>query len=105
MAAAVDLTSILKRPDPMIYSQYWLMKRGLSVTWDNPDIQLFEPGGGAVDPTKLERAHDYEGAVQCWNNSYDAGVPAPPRPSVLLNFRHRHNERADSLAAHDDARP
>jgi hypothetical protein len=32
MAAAVDLTGILKRPDPMIYSQYWLMKQGLSVT-------------------------------------------------------------------------
>ena len=31
-----------KRPDPMIYSQYYLMSKGLAITWDNPDIQLFD---------------------------------------------------------------
>lgn len=25
-----------KRPDPMIYDQYYLMAQGLAVTWDNP---------------------------------------------------------------------
>ncbi len=28
--------AVLKRADPLIYSQYYLMKMGLSVTWDNP---------------------------------------------------------------------
>jgi len=82
----IDLTGILKRPDPMIYSQYWLMKQGLSVTWDNPDIQLFETDGIAVDPSKLQRAHDYEVVVRCWNNSYDAGVPVLPVHLSYLTF-------------------
>ena len=33
-----------KRPDPMIYSQYYLASKGIAVTWDNPDIQLFDGG-------------------------------------------------------------
>src|SRR5262245_29559219 len=28
------------RPDPLIYSQSYLMSLGLAVTWDNPDIVL-----------------------------------------------------------------
>jgi hypothetical protein len=28
-----------RRPDPTIYSQVYLMKLGLPVTWDNPDIR------------------------------------------------------------------
>jgi hypothetical protein len=27
-----------KRPDPMIYDQYYVMAQGFAVTWDNPDI-------------------------------------------------------------------
>jgi hypothetical protein len=34
----------LLRPDPTIYSQLYLMKLGLPVTWDNPDIRLFRNG-------------------------------------------------------------
>src|SRR5437016_11771124 len=33
--------AVLKRADPLIYSQYYLMKMRLSVTWDNPDIEIF----------------------------------------------------------------
>ena len=29
-------STIYKRPDPLIYSQYFLMSKGLAVTWDNP---------------------------------------------------------------------
>ena len=32
-----------RRPDPLIYSQTYLMSQGLSVTWDNPDIQHQNP--------------------------------------------------------------
>jgi hypothetical protein len=38
---------IYKRPDPMIYSQQYLMSLGLAVTWQNPDIHL-ELGGVPV---------------------------------------------------------
>ena len=33
-----------RRPDPCIYSQSYLMKLGLPVTWDNPDIILRRNG-------------------------------------------------------------
>jgi hypothetical protein len=32
------------RPDLLIYDQYYLTSLGLSVTWDNPDIQLYLNG-------------------------------------------------------------
>jgi hypothetical protein len=35
-------STIYKRPDPLIYSQYFFMARGFAVTWDNPDISLTE---------------------------------------------------------------
>ena len=42
-----------KRPDPMIYSQFYLLSKGLAVTWDNPDIQLFD-GTTAVSSHDLK---------------------------------------------------
>jgi hypothetical protein len=33
-----------KRPDPMIYDQYYLMSLGLAVSWQNPDIQILQGG-------------------------------------------------------------
>ena len=47
-----------KRPDPRIYSQAWLMARGLAVTWDNPDISLLD-GAAPVSPHALMPAHPY----------------------------------------------
>src|SRR5690349_9581341 len=32
------------RPDPCIYDQYYLMSLGLAVTWDNPDITIWQGG-------------------------------------------------------------
>src|SRR2546422_1035106 len=32
-----------KTPDPFLYSQYYLIRQGLDVTWDNPDIFLVLP--------------------------------------------------------------
>jgi hypothetical protein len=69
------LPDVYKRPDPMIYSQYWLMSQGLAVTWDNPDIQIFDMAGKPASPADLAPDTDYRVEVTCWNNSYDAGAP------------------------------
>jgi hypothetical protein len=63
--------SVYRRPDPLIYSQPFLMAQGLAVTWDNPDIQLFD-GDEAVASSSLAPDRDYTVRVQVWNNSYDA---------------------------------
>lgn len=69
-----------KRADPLLYSQPFLMKMGLAVTWDNPDIQLYR-NGSAVPSGQLERDTEYEVAVRVWNNSY--GAPAVGLPVYL----------------------
>ena len=51
-----------KRPDPLIYSQTYLMSLGIGVTWDNPDIQLFE-GGVPVPSSSLKADTEYDNAV------------------------------------------
>ena len=71
-----------KRPDPLLYAQFFLMKQGLSVTWDNPDIQLYD-AGLPVSSSKLVPDHDYDVVVRVWNNSYEA--PAANLP-VYLSF-------------------
>jgi hypothetical protein len=71
-----------KRADPLLYSQSFLMKMGLAVTWDNPDIQLYRDGS-PVSSSQLEPGREYEVVVQVWNNSYDA--PAAGL-AVFLSF-------------------
>ncbi len=70
-----------KRPDPMIYSQYYLISKGLAVTWDNPDIQLFNTGGVAVPSHGLTPDTTYEIRARIWNGSTDA-----PAINVLVRF-------------------
>ena len=70
------------RPDPLIYSQQYLLSQGLAVTWDNPDISLFK-GGIAVNSANLEPATTYEVRAQVWNNSLEAPVIGTP---VHLRF-------------------
>jgi hypothetical protein len=73
------------RPDPMIYSQGYLMKQGLGVTWDNPDIQLYL-GGVAVSSEALQPGTEYEIRARCWNASYDAPVVGMPVRFSYLSF-------------------
>jgi hypothetical protein len=61
------------RPDPCIYSQPYLLKLGLPVTWDNPDIVL-RKGGIIVPEHDLQPDTDYEIEATVWNNSYEAPV-------------------------------
>ncbi len=42
--------SIYKRPDPLLYSQAWMIARGLAITWDNPDISVLEVQGPGLPP-------------------------------------------------------
>lgn len=61
---------VYKRADPLIYAQYYLMKQGLAVTWDNPDIEIFD--GPSLVTGPLRPHHRYRIRVRIWNGSYDA---------------------------------
>ena len=61
---------IYKRADPLIYAQHYLMNQGLSVTWDNPDIDIFD--GAVLVTGPLKPSHRYQVRVRVWNGSYDA---------------------------------
>ena len=74
-----------KRADPLLYSQPFLMKMGLAVTWDNPDIQLSRNGKEAPSAL-LDPDTDYDVAVRVWNNSYDAPAAGLPVHLSYLSF-------------------
>jgi hypothetical protein len=76
---------IYKRPDPMIYSQQYLMSKGLAVTWQNPDIHL-ELGGVLVDSHDLKPNTTYDVIARIWNNSLDAVVVNMPVEFSFLSF-------------------
>jgi hypothetical protein len=67
----IDLPNdVYKRADPLIYAQYYLMAQGLAVTWDNPDIDIFD--GAVLVTGPLLPNHTYRVRVRVWNGSYDA---------------------------------
>ena len=74
------------RPDPCIYSQTYLMKLGLPVTWDNPDIRLFRNGLPVTESDPLLPATQYEIEATLWNNSYDAPVMGMQVEFSFLSF-------------------
>ncbi len=74
-----------KRPDPLIYDQYYLMALGLGVTWDNPDIMLFE-GGVPVSSSDIKPDTDYEISARIWNGSTEAPVVGLPVSFSYLSF-------------------
>ena len=69
-----------KRPDPMIYSQSYLMSKGLAVTWDNPDIHLYE-SGVPVPSNDVLPGQTYTIHSKVWNGSVDA-----PAVNVIARF-------------------
>ena len=77
--------SVYKRADPLIYSQYYLMEQGLAVTWDNPDIQLYE-NGIAVSSNLVKPDTDYEIEARIFNNSIDAPAIGLPVYFSYLSF-------------------
>jgi hypothetical protein len=69
-----------KRPDPLIYSQGELMAKGIAVTWDNPDIQLFD-GGVPVSSADVQPNKVYQIRARIWNGSTEAAAV-----NMLVNF-------------------
>ncbi|GBE13568.1 hypothetical protein BMS3Bbin14_01069 [bacterium BMS3Bbin14] len=76
-------SSAFKKPDPLIYSQEYLLAQGFAVTWDNPDIQLFK-NGVAVSSSSLDADTEYEIVARIWNNSTEAPVIGMP---VRFSYR------------------
>jgi hypothetical protein len=74
-----------KRPDPLIYSQTYLMQLGLTVTWNNPDIQLYR-NGAPVSSSALEASTQYDIIARIWNNSAEAPVVNLPVRISYLSF-------------------
>ena len=74
-----------KIPDPLIYSQEYLMRLGLAVTWDNPDIVLTK-GGVDVSSHELEPDTEYEIVGRIWNGSNEAPVVDLPVSFSYLAF-------------------
>lgn len=74
-----------KRPDPLIYDQYYLMGQGFAVTWDNPDIGLFH-NGALVPSHLLQPDTDYQVVARIWNNSTEAPVVGLPVNFSYLSF-------------------
>ena len=75
-----------KRPDPLIYAQFYLMSLGIAVTWDNPDIQLFSAGGVPVPSHLLKPDTDYDIVARIWNGSTEAPVVSLPVHFSYLSF-------------------
>jgi hypothetical protein len=82
---AVIRPDVYKRPDPLIYSQQYLMEQGLAVTWDNPDIQLFD-NGVPVSSGSLEADRDYEIVATVYNNSTEAPAVGLPVEFSFQSF-------------------
>jgi hypothetical protein len=74
-----------RRPDPLIYDQYYLMARGLAITWDNPDISV-QKAGKVVDAHNLEPGTEYDIIARVWNSSNLAPVAGLPVRFSYLSF-------------------
>jgi hypothetical protein len=82
---AVIRPSVYKRADPLIYSQQYLMEQGLAVTWNNPDIQLYE-NGVAVSSHALKPGTNYVIDATIYNNSLDAPAVGLPVEFSFQSF-------------------
>lgn len=84
-------STIFKKPDPLIYSQFFLMAQGLAVTWDNPDIWLTElpaPDGTMVPvaSNNLIANHVYRIHALIHNGSLEAPAVGMPVEFSFLTF-------------------
>jgi hypothetical protein len=98
-----------RRPDPLIYSQSYLMSLGFAVTWDNPDITL-EKVVGPLNPnappnpaltvasSSLERDTEYDVVARIWNGSDAAPVVGLPVKFTVHGFGIGVNQQAVGTA-------
>ena len=75
-----------KKPDPMIYDQYYLMSLGLAVSWQNPDIQILRNGVPVASAYDLEPATTYEIVATIWNGSTSGVISGMPVSFSYLSF-------------------
>jgi hypothetical protein len=77
-----------RQPDPLIYSQQYLLAQGLAVTWHNPDIhlELASAPGVAVDSDKLTPNTDYVVVSRIWNGATTAPALGMPVKVSYLDF-------------------
>lgn len=87
-----------KRPDPLIYAQFYLLALGFAVTWDNPDITLETPAPGPFNPNAppnpgatvpsgaLLPNTEYDVVVRVWNGLPSAPVVGLPVFFSFLSF-------------------
>lgn len=76
---------VYRRPDPCIYSQYYLMSQGFAVTWDNPDIWL-QLNGAPVPSASLQPDTSYDLVARVWNNSTEAPAIDLPVRFFSIDF-------------------
>lgn len=74
-----------KRPDPLVYDQYYLIDRGINVTWDNPDFGIFQ-GGVPVPSHTLSPDTAYDVVVRVWNASIDCPAALMPVHLSYMSF-------------------
>jgi hypothetical protein len=77
-----------RQPDPLLYSQQYLVAQGLAVTWDNPDIHVESAAapGVPVDSHSLTPDTDYVVVARVWNGSTTAPAPGLPVKVSYLAF-------------------
>ncbi len=75
-----------KRPDPMIYDQYYLMSLGLAVSWQNPDIQILENGIPVASAYELRPSTRYTIRATIYNTSTEGIVYNMPVEFSYLSF-------------------
>src|SRR5262245_41629842 len=72
------------RPDPYIYSQFWLSLRGIAFIWDNPDFAIINPlNGNVVDNHALAPHKEYLVNMTIHNGSIMKAVDATVTLEVL----------------------
>jgi hypothetical protein len=75
-----------KRPDPLIYDQYYLMGLGLAVSWQNPDIKILQGGVPVASSYDLQPGTKYTIRARIWNASTDAVCGGMPVFFSYLSF-------------------
>jgi hypothetical protein len=72
------------RPDPYMYSQFWLFLRGIAFTWDNPDFAIIDPlNGSVVDSHALAPHKEYLVRMTIHNSSIMKAVDTTVTLEVL----------------------
>jgi hypothetical protein len=83
--AVIDHPSF-KKPDPMIYDQYYLMSQGVAVTWQNPDIALLQNGVPVLSSDELQPNTTYTIQARIYNASTTGVVYDMPVTFSYLSF-------------------